>query len=78
MIDCIEHTGAKTAYGYGRVYTSPGKYRVAHRIEYEKQRGKIPNGKVLDHLCRNRGCINVEHLEVVTRGENVKRGEGIY
>ena len=47
---------------------------VAHRIAYELYIGPVPAGLVIDHLCRNRGCVNPEHLEPVTRGENVRRG----
>jgi hypothetical protein len=47
---------------------------TAHRIAYELYVGPIPDGLVIDHLCRNRGCVNPEHLEPVTRGENVRRG----
>ncbi len=46
----------------------------AHRLAYELFRGKIPNGLQLDHLCRNRKCVNPDHLEPVTRKENIRRG----
>ncbi|MFJ2662519.1 HNH endonuclease signature motif containing protein [Arthrobacter koreensis] len=47
-----------------------------HRVAYELFSGPIPNGLVLDHLCRNRGCFNPNHLEPVTRAVNNLRGVG--
>lgn len=46
----------------------------AHRYAYEQFIGPIPDGKVLDHLCRNRGCVNPYHTEPVTQLENMQRG----
>lgn len=60
--------------GYGR-HSIMGKQYYAHRLSYEEFVGPIPEGMFLDHLCRNRSCINPEHLEVVTLAENVRRGE---
>lgn len=48
----------------------------AHRVVYEELVGPIPDGLMLDHLCRVRHCVNPEHLEPVTNRENVLRGEG--
>jgi len=47
---------------------------MAHRAVYESERGPIPEGMTLDHLCRNRGCVNPDHLEPVTNRENILRG----
>jgi hypothetical protein len=46
---------------------------MAHRVVYERVRGPIPKGLVLDHLCRNPGCVNPEHLEPVSQATNLRR-----
>lgn len=59
--------------GYSRISVG-GKMRIGHRVAYEAFRGPIPPGLTLDHLCRNRTCINPDHLEPVTLAENISRG----
>lgn len=66
------HTSDK---GYGQLRErSSGRTIKAHRYFYELHRGPIPDGLHLDHLCRNPRCVNPDHLEPVTNGENQRRG----
>lgn len=71
---CIEWIGEITPGGYGRFYN--GVRVMAHRFAYELRHGKIPDGLTVDHLCRNRCCVNADHLEAVTIRENTLRGVG--
>lgn len=73
---CIVWTAAKTPNGYGKFQLGVRKTGLAHRIAYELKVGPVPAGLHLDHLCRNRLCINHWHLEPVTCKENLMRGEG--
>jgi hypothetical protein len=66
---CWEWTGAKSN-GYGMVGMN-NKVFGAHRVSYEMVFGKIETGMVIDHVCRNRKCINPEHLRCVSNRENV-------
>lgn len=60
--------------GYGVFSISPELSVLAHRFAYEVAVGPIPDGLVTDHLCRNRRCVNPDHLEPVTSRENTIRG----
>ena len=62
--------------GYGQWKNPKYATSVAHRIMFEMANGPVPKGSDLDHLCRNRICVRPDHLEVVTRKENARRGLG--
>lgn len=70
---CLVWVGATNSQGYG-VATINGHPELAHRVAYEVEYGPIPDGYVVDHLCRVRNCIKPEHLEPVTTEENTRRG----
>ena len=71
---CWQWIGAKTPQGYGSFWT--GKFNsLAHRVAWKLMVGLIPDNMTIDHLCRNKLCINPNHLEVVTLRENILRGD---
>lgn len=75
--ECWPWVGHVDQRGYGRIKIGGlrGRAAHAHRVGYELQVGPIPEGLVIDHLCRNRACQNARHLEPVTMRENTLRGE---
>lgn len=74
---CWIWTGCKNAAGYGvlGITISKGVKRMigAHRLMWQSVHGQISGGLVLDHICRNRGCVNPSHLEPVAQAENIRR-----
>lgn len=68
---CWLWCGGVKSNGYGR-----WSRWYAHRFAYELCVGPIPKDLTIDHLCRQRSCVNPAHMEIVTRGENVLRGFG--
>lgn len=74
--DCWDWLAGQDGDGYG-VFTIPaGRLERVHRLAYRLLVGPIPAGLTLDHLCRNRACVNPDHLEPVTNRVNVLRGVG--
>lgn len=77
---CWLWTGSIGTRGYGFIHVRElGKSRtiLVHRYAYILHSGSIPARQTLDHLCRIRHCVNPAHLEVVSRWENVRRGNTI-
>ena len=70
---CWPWTASGTGTGYGQFWAN-GKRVLAHRFAYELANGPVPDGFVIDHLCRNRGCQNRQHLEAVLPYTNLIRG----
>lgn len=73
--DCWEWTGGTNDAGYGLIRLE-GRRNVTHRVSWRWLVGPIPDGLTLDHLCRNRRCVNPDHLEAVAMGTNILRGYG--
>jgi len=69
---CWPWRGCRTSDGYGYIHAGERSMPV-HRIAFEEMRGPIPDRMELDHLCKNRACCNPDHLEPVTRRENMVR-----
>lgn len=70
---CWVWEGSTNGVGYGQLYHQ-GKRQYVHRIAYRLLKGPIPEGLVIDHLCRNTLCWNPAHLEAVTHQVNTQRG----
>ena len=76
---CWIWSGKPNRKGYGNLLMSPGmmpRSKSAHRLSHEIFKGEIPSGLQTDHLCRNRICVNPDHLEAVTSRVNHTRGLG--
>lgn len=67
---CHVWTGSTTPHGYGKIKVD-GRWPYVHRLAWELDRGPIPDGLVIDHICRNRRCCRVDHLRLVTQRQNV-------
>lgn len=73
MTNCIESKKNITTNGYSRLRFGK-KHIQAHRWVWELINGPIPESMVIDHLCRNRKCVALDHLRLVTQQENVMAG----
>lgn len=69
---CWEWTARLNRDGYGEFWWDD-RAQKAHRVAYELMVGPIPDGLTLDHLCRNRCCVNPNHLEPVSITVNIRR-----
>lgn len=70
---CWTWLGVVLPNGYGRIsYRNRQSY--THRVSYEAFIGRIPDGLVIDHVCKNRACCNPDHLDIVTPQVNAQRG----
>jgi len=75
--DCYTYTGAlNKGYGQASYYMGGGKQKtvVTHRAVWEVEHGPIPYDMTIDHLCFNRACQNVGHMNLKTRGDNTRAG----
>lgn len=72
VTDCMIWTSTHNRGGYGAFHLE-GKDRRAHRVAYTWFVGPIGDGLVVDHLCERKSCVNPDHLEAVTTGENRRR-----
>lgn len=71
---CWRWVKGLTSAGYGHFHYAGGYYQ-AHRFLYTLHVSPVPAGLDMDHLCRNRWCVNPAHLEAVTRVTNIRRGK---
>jgi hypothetical protein len=70
---CHEWNGSKNNKGYGVIWLE-GKLRLAHRAAWFAAYGEWPTpGLVVDHICENKSCMRLEHLRLLTNGENIMR-----
>lgn len=71
--ECWLWTGFLDRYGYGQISVN-NRREKAHRVAYTAFVAPIPDGLVIDHICRVRHCVNPVHLEPVSHAENSRRG----
>lgn len=77
----VPQEGHRNTDGYVRVLDAPrpqgGKLNMLHRMEWEKTNGPVPSGHNINHLCKNRECANVNHMEVLTLSEHATKDNGV-
>lgn len=71
---CQIWQGSLDRHGYGQIFAGGKTFRV-HRLNYILAKGELDVSVKLDHLCRNRACINPDHLDPVSDRVNILRGE---
>ena len=75
--ECWEWIGTIRPDGYGLLYSAQHKRQIrAHRVVFSFFMGELTKGLVIDHLCRNRKCVNPSHLRETTQRENTICGVG--
>lgn len=74
--ECWIWTGSIGGHGYGTFYVGPKKYTQAHRFSYVEEYGDMPSSVHVDHICRNRRCVNPSHLRAATHKQNVENHGG--
>jgi len=73
--DCLIWQGPLDKDGYGTFYLRRMNRR-AHRVAWFSIHGDLPDDHVINHVCRNPSCVNPQHLQAITRSENVMRDSG--
>jgi hypothetical protein len=78
--DCWISTYSVASHGYAQIgWQNNGKERhvvLAHRASWEHINGPVPQGMTIDHLCKQRRCVNPGHLRVLDNFENARRTRG--
>ena len=74
---CVVWTSTIGKSGYGQISVG-GRKIPAHRFAWERERGPIPDGMVIDHICWERSCVNVEHLRLATPAQNMQNQSGAH
>lgn len=70
--ECIPFNGYINKNGYGIIPDGKGN-KYAHRVAYEKKFGKLPYNYIIHHKCKNKKCINADHLEPCTQSDHIRK-----